>query len=212
MRPRTYEANKQTRLTAYRRIIGRYLRLVLIRCTGYTNDKGQVQRIAVYALVTACLLFDKLRGLGQLGSLVEMMVRIAAEDPTPDLTVDRCVQAREREAVFALDGRMCEVAGAINGVEPFARELLVLHHVEGLEAAALADAHGLSTGDIHAALAEAEGQFTELLRGLSAWEDGAEADVHALLVQLADCIDLPWAERLGDFALRYAAEWNGDCH
>jgi hypothetical protein len=31
--------------------------------------------------------------------------------------------------------------------------------------------------------------------------------VHALLVELADCIDLPWAENLGEFALRYAAEW-----
>jgi len=32
--------------------------------------------------------------------------------------------------------------------------------------------------------------------------------VHALLVELADCIDLPWAESLGEFAMRYAAEWN----
>ncbi len=87
MRPHAHKAEEHTRLTVYRHIIGRYLRYVLIRCTGYTNDKGQAQRMAVYALVTACLLFDKLRGLGQLGSLVEMMVKIAAEDPTPELHV-----------------------------------------------------------------------------------------------------------------------------
>ncbi len=209
MRPHAHEADEKVRLTAYRHIIERYLRYVLIRCTGYTNDKAQAQRIAIYALVTACLLFDKLRGLGQLGSLVEMMVKIAAEDPTPELPIDPRGDAQDKEPVFALDGRMCEVAGAINGLEQFARGLLVLHHIERLEVAALADAHGMSVDDIGSALAEAEGQFIELLHGLSAWDDGTEPDVHTLLVELADCIDLPWAESLGVFALRYAAEWNG---
>jgi DNA-binding transcriptional MerR regulator len=87
--------------------------------------------------------------------------------------------------------------------------LLILYHIERLEVAALADAHGMSVDDIRRALAEAEGQFIELLRGLSAWDDETGADVHALLVELADCIDLPWAENLGVFALHYAADWNG---
>ena len=86
--------------------------------------------------------------------------------------------------------------------------MLVLHHIERLEIAALADAHGLSVDDMGKALAEAEEQSIELLRGLSSWNDGTEADVHALLVGLADCIDRPWAESLGEFAMRYAAEWN----
>jgi hypothetical protein len=209
MRPHAQQAEKeQNRIAAYRHIIQRYLRYVLIRCTGYTNDKAQVQRMAVYALVTACLLFDKLDRLGQLGALVEMMVKIVGEDPTPELVVDVPSDMCDREPVFVLNGRMCEVAGAINGLEPFARELLVLHHIEGLEVAALADAHGVSVEDIRKALAEAQGQFIELLRGLSAWEDGTEPDVHTLLVELADCIDLPWAQSVGEFALRYAAEWN----
>jgi len=208
MRPHAHEADEKVRLTAYRHIIQRYLRYVLIRCTGYTNDKAQAQRMAVYALVTACLLFDKLRRLGQLGSLVEMMVKIAAEDPTADLRVDTRADAYDREPVFVLDDRMCEVAGAINGLEEFERELLVLHHIEQAEAAALADAYGMSVDDIRKALAEAEGQFIELLCGLSAWDDETEPDVHALLVELADCIDLPWAQSLGEFALHCAAQWS----
>jgi len=209
MRAHAHEAEEKVRLTAYRHIIQRYLRYVLIRCTGYTNDKAQAQRMAVYALVTACLLFDKLRRLGQLGLLTEMMVKIAAEDPTPELPFDPQGDAPAGEPVFVLDDRMCEVAGAINGLEQFARELLVLHHIERLEVATLADVHGMSVGDIREALAEAEGQFVELLRGLSAWNGETSPDVHALLVELADCIDLPWAQSLGEFALRYAAEWNG---
>jgi hypothetical protein len=103
--------------------------------------------------------------------------------------------------------QVCEVAGAINGVDPFARELLILHHIERLEVATLADAHGTSVDDIRKALAE--GQFIELLCGLSSGDDEAEPDVQSLPVELADCIDLPWAENLGVFALRYAADWSG---
>jgi hypothetical protein len=208
MRPHAHEAEEQTRLTAYGHIIHRYLRYVLIRCTGYTNDKAQVQRIAVYALVTACLLFDKLSRLGELGWLIEMMVKIAAEDPTPDLpVVGEPERGNGAEPVFVLDGRMCEVAGAINGLGQFERELLVLHHIEGMEVVTLADAHAMSADDIRGALANAEGQFIELLRGLSSWDEGTEPDVHALLVALADCIDLPWANGLGVYALRYVAGW-----
>lgn len=210
MRPRTRgQAGEQVRLAAYGHIINRYLRNVLIRCTGYTNDKSQVQRIAVYALATACLLFDKLSRLGQLGSLVEMMVKIVAEDPTPDEPEDVQDDGCDREPVFVLDERMCEVAGSINALDQLSRELLVLHHIEGLEIVTLADAHGRSTEEIRAALVEGERQFFELLRGMSSWDEGAKADVHALLAALAGCIDLPWAESLGTFALRYVAGWDG---
>jgi len=145
-----------------------------------------------------------------LGSLVEMMVKIVGEDPTPDLpVVGGPERADDAGPVFGLDGRMCEVAGAINALGQFSRELLVLHHIEGMEVVALADAHGMSGDDIRAALAEAERQFVELLHGLSSWADEIEPDVHAMVAGLADCIDLAWANSLGVFALRYATEWNG---
>ena len=102
---------------------------------------------------------------------------------------------------------MCEVAGAINALDQFSRELLVLHHVEGIEAVALADAHAVSTDDIRKALAEAEGQFIELLHGLSSWGRETTPDAHSLLIAMADCIDLPWANSLGVYALRYVAQW-----
>jgi hypothetical protein len=209
MRPHDHKADEEARFAAYRHIIERYLRYVLIRCAGYTNDKAQVQRIAAYTLVTVCLLFDKLRRVGELGSLVELMVKIVGEDPMPELPVDMRRAVCDVEPVFALNGRMCAVAAAINSVDPFGRELLILHHVERLAVGVLAAAHGVSVDDIRRALAEAERQFTELLQGLSGWDDGTEPDVGALLVELADCIDLPWAEGVGEFALRYAAEWNG---
>jgi hypothetical protein len=209
MRPRDHDENEQARLNAYRHIIERYLRYVLIRCTGYTNDKTQVQRIAAYALVTVCLLFEKLRRVGDLGSLVELMVKIVGEDPMPELPVDMRRAVCDVEPVFVLDGRMCAVAAAINGVDAFSRELLILYHIERLQVPTLGAAHGMSVDVIDVSLGYAEKQFTELLQGLSGWDDKSKPDVGALLVELADCIDLPWAEALGEFALRYAAEWDG---
>jgi len=208
MRPRIHKADETDRFTAYGHIIHRYLRYVLIRCTGYTNDKSQVQRMAVYALVTACLLFDKLTRLGQMGSLVEMTVKIVGEDPTPELSIDRRLDAQDREPVFVLDERMCEVAGAINALDQFPRELLMLHHIEGIDVVALADAHAVSVDDIRQATAEAEGQIIDLLHGLSSWSDEVTPNVHMLLVALAGCIDGNWANALGEYALRYAAQWN----
>jgi hypothetical protein len=180
-----------------------------IRCTGYTNNKAQVQRIAAYTLATACLLFDKLRGPADVGSLVERMVKIVGEDPMGDWRLDMDGDSEPiTQRVFVLTGRMCEVAGTINAVEPLARQLLILHHIEGLDADALADAHGLSVDEIGKALAEAERQFLEILRSLSPGDDGTEPNVRVLLVRLAQCIDRPWAQALGAFALGYAAEWN----
>ena len=209
MRPRGHGEDDQARLSAYRHIIERYLRYVLIRCTGYTNNKAQVQRIAAYTLATACLLFDKLRGPADVGSLVERMVKIVGEDPMGDWRLDMDGDSEPiTQRVFVMDDRMCEVAGTINAVEPLARQLLILHHIEGLDADALADAHGLSVDDVGKALAEAERQFLEILRGLSPGDDGTEPNVRVLLVRLAECIDRPWAASLGAFALGYAAEWN----
>jgi hypothetical protein len=208
MRPQAHEADEQARLAGYRHIIERYLRYVLIRCTGYTTDKAQVQRIAAYTLATACLLFDKLRRVGQLGGLVEMMVRVVGEDPMADWRLDTDGGEEITQRVFVMDDRMCSVAGAINSVDPFSRELLILHHIERLSPAVLADAHGVPADAIRRALARGERQFIELVQGSLGWEDRTEPDAGALLVELADGIDLPWAEALGAFALGYAVEWN----
>jgi len=101
---------------------------------------------------------------------------------------------------------MCEVAGAINALDQLPRELLVLHHIEGIEVVALADAHGVSVDEIRKALTEAERQFVELLHGLSSWSDETEADVHSVLAEFADCMDMPWANRIGVYSLRFAAQ------
>ena len=84
---------------------------------------------------------------------------------------------------------MCDVAGAINGVGRFGRELLMLHHVEGISVAALAQFQAMPVERIETALADAEGEFVEILRGLG-WDlvgaipcgcPGSSMDVHTIL-------------------------------
>jgi hypothetical protein len=87
---------------------------------------------------------------------------------------------------------MCEVAGAANALPGPLREVLILHHLEGLDAPALADALAIPAALVTRMLAEGERQFAALLSHLSSHCDEGQLDVHALLVEFAGCLDLPW--------------------
>jgi len=65
-----------------------------------------------------------------------------------------------------------------------------------------------SVDDTRQAIAAAETQFVDLLRGLSSWSGAATPEVHTLLIALASCIDEDWANALGEYTLRYAVAWN----
>ena len=208
MRPQAQSADEQTRLTVHKQTIDRYLRYILIRCTAYTNDRTLAERIAVYTLITTCLLSDKLRRIGDLGVVMDTMVHMIGEDQVENLKTGNSNLKTEEDGapVFLLDDRMCEVAGAINGLNQLERELLVLHHIEGIETAALADIHKMSHTRIEKAIAKAERQLVELLRGMSSWDHEIEPDVHSLLNDFAACLDVHWVQSLGVYVLHYLAD------
>lgn len=104
--------------------------------------------------------------------------------------------------------RLCDVAGAVNSVGRALREVLVLAHIERLGVEALAGTLGVSPVAAATMVAEGEVQLVGLLRGMSAWEDVDEPDVHALLVGLAGCLDRVWAGELGGCALQYLTAWD----
>jgi DNA-directed RNA polymerase specialized sigma24 family protein len=117
--------------------------------------------------------------------------------------------ADDGPAVFLLSAPLCEVAGAVNGLERFARQILVLHHVEGITTAALAELNAVSQKRIEKTLAKAEREFVELLRGMSSWDHVVDPDVHSLLNDLVACVDDDWSQSLAMFAIRYAMEHAG---
>jgi DNA-directed RNA polymerase specialized sigma24 family protein len=236
MRPHAQPAdnNRPTdcqRTKNYELITQRYLHYILIRCTAYTNDRTVAQRIAAYTLITTCLISDRLRKMSDLGLVVETMIEMVGQDQTdsekgivnsekPDvedgqggtaaseaygLRPEAC-DADDGPAVFLLSAPLCEVAGAINGLERFERQLLVLHHVEGIACAELAKLNAVSQKRIEKTLAKAEREFVELLRGMSSWDHVIDPDVHSLLNDLVACLDSDWSQALATFALRYVSE------
>jgi DNA-directed RNA polymerase specialized sigma24 family protein len=217
MRPHAQPADNN-RLTSYQLIANRYLRYILIRCTAYTNDRTVAQRIAAYTLITTCLLSDRLRRMADLGVVIDTMIEMVGQDQAGSekgianseenvIPSEAEESGREQEGpLFVLDARMCEVAGAVNGLERLQRQVLILHHIEGMEVPALAEINKVSPRRVEKTIAKGEREFVELLRGMSSWDHVVDPDVHSLLNDLVRCLDPVWTRNLATFALHYAAE------
>ena len=108
--------------------------------------------------------------------------------------------------LFVLNGAMCSVAGAINSVWRLARDLLVLHYIEGLSPAELGVIHRMPAGRVEVALEDARREFVELLRGFSEWVDGPEPDAGTVLTQLAGCLDEACVRTVWECVMQYLAD------
>jgi hypothetical protein len=86
----------------------------------------------------------------------------------------------------------------------------VLHHVEGIATRALAELHEMPVERIETALVNAEGEFVEILRGLSSWDHEVEPDVHTILTALAACLDEDCARAVAECARQYLAKAASD--
>jgi DNA-directed RNA polymerase specialized sigma24 family protein len=185
----------------------RYLRYILIRTLAYTNDRAVAERIAVYTLITTCLLSRRLGRMADLGLVIETMVGIVGDDQviSDKGHVISDELETENSTLNTADARICGVAGAINAIDRFERELLILNHVEGISPAALAEIHEMPVARIEKALAGAEHELVEILRGLSSWDHEIEPDVHSILNDLAGCLDEECARDVADCARQYLA-------
>ena len=215
MRPHGHPADGN-RLQRYRVIIERYLRYVLIRCLAYTNDRTVGASIAAYTLIASCRVTDVLEDERDLGVIVDTVVGIVGRDRGSDkrqVTRDKKGEAIfEPPACFPGDGGlfylsacMCEVAGAINGVDGLGRELLILRHVEGIAPAALAESRGMPVTRIEAALADGEREFVGILQGMS-WDHEVGPDVPGLLAGLARCVDEDTRRAVAACAIQYLTD------
>ena len=193
-------------ITCHYPITSHYVRYALIRCLVFTNEQADAERIAACALAKACLLSRRLGGLADPGLIVELMLGMVTSDrkqvrrggsdkgqvirgrsDKEHVIRDKRGEGRDvsEACLFVLNASMREVAGAINGMRRLARDLLVLHYIEGLSPAGLGAVHRMPPARVEAALAEARREFVEVLGGLSEWVDEPEPDVRAVLTQLA---------------------------
>lgn len=194
-------------LWLYEWIIDFYTPYILIRSTRFTHSKTQAERIAVYGLITTCLLAVKLERLSQVGLLVDILVDVIGEDVTWREAEAAEPRADGPEDLLLPDEDMRELAKALNLLDGFTREVLVFGHVEGMDAKALASLFHTSPGQIATEMARGRRQLVQHLRRAPDADQGVSgADVPALLTELAVTLNSTRAARVGALALAYLTQ------
>jgi hypothetical protein len=215
----------------------RYVRYALIRSRVYTTDPAEAERIAACALARACLASRRLGGMADAGLLVELLIESVVKSDkrevtrgmglmtaggriTPEacgpfdfaqgrtLMSEACFRGPRSEAFF-------RVAEILNSMSRFARDLLILHYIEGLSRAELGEVHRVAVPRIRIALAEARLDFVERL---GQYEESVcsahptrfgDQDVGTALRLLAGCLDEESVQTVGEIVRQYVAdiEW-----
>ena len=195
-------------LAVYQRIIELYAPYILVRCAWYTNRRRQAQQIGVYTLITTCLAVGELEQVGQLGRVVDIMMGVVG----PDVMSGGEGQAwwGQSEELLLVDQRMRKIARALNALKRPWREVLVLHHISGLEPDILARLLQKPAAGIVTTIRRAERLLAQRLKGLGDEGHGARgADVRSLLTEFAAALDAGWIQEVADGAMDYLAQCAG---
>jgi len=191
-------------LAVYERIIELYAPYVLVRCAKYTNGRRQAQQIGVHVLICTCLMSSELEHVGQLSRLVDILVGVVG----PDVVSGGEGEAwwGQSEELLIVDPRLRQIAETLNSLPRPWREVLVLHHVTGLEHDELARLLQRPVAEVVTRIGRAERLLAQRLHGLHGKGDGAGApDVRSLLARFVAGLDAGWLAEVADGAAGYLA-------
>jgi hypothetical protein len=185
-------------LPVYERIMELYGPYVLVRCARYTNRRGQAQHIGVYTLISACFLARELGPVLSLGRIVDVAVAVAG----PDIVSKGEGRARsgQPEELLIVDRQMRELVQALNSLKGPLREVVVLHHVSGLDTDDLARLLEEPAGEVTAQIGRGERALARRL---------GVADVRGLLARFATGLDTAWILGVAGGALDYLDQQAG---
>jgi len=191
-------------LPVYERIIELYAPYVLVRCARYTNGRRQAQQIGVHVLICTCLMSSELKHVGQLGRAVDIVVGVVGPDVVSGGEGEDWWG--QSEELLIVDPRLRNIAEALNSLQRPWREVLVLHHVAGLERDILARLLQRPVAEVVTRISRAERLLAQRLNGLYGKGDGAGApDVRSLLARFAAGLDTGWLQEVADCAAGYLA-------
>jgi hypothetical protein len=209
----------------------------------YTTDPAEAERIAACALARACLASRRLGGMADAGLLVELLLEAEARDKrqviggrgvisdrrqvTREMGDLRCeifdlrlAGGRLAPEAYSLRSEACFcVAETLNSMPRFARDLLILHYIEGLSRSQLGEIHRAEVGRVRIALAEARLDFIERLtehegavcsaHPTELRANDAKPDVRAVLMGLAGALNQESVRIVGETVRQYVAdmEW-----
>jgi hypothetical protein len=189
---RVRQSLDRAELAVCERIIACYCPYVLIRCARYTNGRRQAQQIGAYALVTACLMALEVGDVLPIGKIVETELRVIGRDV---LRGARGEDWREGPDEPLLVGPWMQyMATALNALKRPGREVLILHHLDGLTPEDLARRLEQPVGEVQVRLGRAE-------RRLAQWL--ATPDVRPALARFAAGLDRGWMQEVAACAMNY---------
>jgi hypothetical protein len=107
------------------------------------------------------------------------------------------------------DERLRALAAALNRLDGFTRELVVLHHITHMDVDALGRLYQVAPARISMEIRKGERDLSQQLsaRGRAA-RHGGGVDLLRLLAEYATSVQSAWARGLGKYALAYLAEWD----
>jgi len=156
----------------------------------------------MYTLATTCVLAGELDHLAPLGILVDIMVDVIG----PDVVLRREPPVPWDDELLITDERMRDLAEALNLLARPPREVLILHHLAGVEPAELAKLLHKPPAEIAAKINRAETLLAESLTSLRVNADApSPPDVRSLLAEFAASLDTAWLQEVADCAIRYLA-------
>lgn len=191
----------------YEDVVRHFLRYVLLRSTKYTNNRDEAETIVFYTFVGVSGLPTHRMPLTQLGSLIDSLVdEIGRHLEQEQYFTDRLGRLRCCQMLFE-DGRIRRLAEALNSLDGFAAQLLVLYHVETMTTREISQFYNKSIADIRRHIYEAERKLAQNLGVI--WQDPAGIPVEQLcswLLELGEALDLPCRQDVAGFVMQYLAE------
>jgi hypothetical protein len=198
-------------LVAYRQIIKTYMRYVLITSTKHIDTRAEVVYITLYTFASAYTIMNELNIAGRIGLILDTMVDIISDNVIKNPESGKQTQKYGMTKLLLKDKKVRKIAKALNALDGFSRQVLVLHYIEDMSSEEISVLYpAKSISEIETAIILASKQLVEQLAKLLPKETILLFDdVGKWLNRLKDCLDLYVMVTTGSAALLYL---NGVAH
>ena len=181
------------------------MRYVLITSTEYTDTETEAAYIALYTFANAYPIVNELNFTGRIGRILDAVIDVIGDDVKKN---PECIkQAQEYGMTWLLlkDRKVRKIAKALNAIDGFSRQVLVLHFIEDMSSEDISILYpAKSISEIETAIILASKRLVEQLAKLlpkgtiRLFEDAGK-----WLCKLKSCLDLGVMEVTGKAVLVY---------
>ncbi|MHC5061058.1 MAG: sigma-70 RNA polymerase sigma factor region 4 domain-containing protein [Planctomycetota bacterium] len=181
----------------FQALVRLYSRYVLIRSRKYAADDSDVEAIAVYTLITSCIIAASGKSFWPIGLILDCMIEIVGSD----IADPQNKAGLRRQRFFADDGAQ-QMTEAINSLSGHLACIVVLRYIEMMSLEAIAQIHKKSVPDIAGDLSKANEHLSKWLKCSAPCGPALSAqDVAMQVCELGNNLDSARMQRMAEAAL-----------